>query len=1608
MKITKTSTRFAGEESIQIIAGTKIVYQSPTYEVDKTKSYDVCLPATTEDQYTLVLKDRLSDSWNDGSFIQFEGEYGNIVLKTFMTEMKEERVPLSLYTPVKKTDTWKMASEFAEQWNAYSYQDAAWTDYASASPLTLSSTLYFRKTFVGLENMAAAELRVNYKFGVVAYINGAEVFRDNMPAGEVTPATLATGAYETMEYRGLVRSANKAQSAQSVLAIELHPLQAGAETTFGAFLALYASSFPDSKCYIVPAVPTLTASAGLNAPKAMDFNKGGTSFTAYEKPVSLLYDYSAAGLYAVNGARVFPSSAVSSSPTGFEIAGSDSASQGFTPVFVAAGWKYFFKTPTYGAAMSDPEAYKYYRVTVTTTASLDVRIYEMNLLVCNRAPPTSIKYPMATYSFLALYESVAIEPVSSEFSNCTVTPALPAGLHLTATCGIAGIAQAASSATYVITTPQYGGISGTLTLTITECTGTMLRLLRTYASYSTYEKFSVKDHASGETLMVVDYATSQQDKTEVAYPLCVSVPRISVVVESTEKFWKKGSFLRVQAYISITDFDTIAFLRYDSNLALPTTVPVQVAAAVKPGAAWHYKMGAVPAQWWNDSTSGWEEAAPGQFPASSTTVQLYKKQFTASSLEGLAGFTFAVKYKAGCIVMLNGHEVFRKGVDGELTASTTPSGSYNTLAFRRVTVPLVSNGVAFLREGANTIAVAVVTMPSEQGAATFDCFARFTTPETSRVYEYTMTQYGISGTNGEPFGRFFSQYISGLTSNNWIQLELDNDRREWINAMDVQAYYLKLDNPAREFTFQAKNPEDSAWTDLAVVGNMTWSSPGQHRKLWIQATKPYSIFRWTNFGRGNAEKTNWNLQALDLLVEAVPATIPALTYESVAIYRDIEMAEVYPSSSLYYGFACAALPRDIVIDPYTGVISGTPRALQPATVYTVTATSVNGQPAEATVSIAVEKCYGGKGLMTIAWRTDAFGNENSYALYRGRGTAGEAVRQSTFVPVSSGMFYVDVCYEHGLYTFQGVDSVGDGWSPATGYRLTVDQGEFPVDMRELPRMPKPASVTTVFSTYFPFQVEFEEWSVLAEGAPVAGWTTADFAESWPVLFPSAIGTAQQTTVYLRKAFAIPSLDDYYVLNVRAKFAGGCVAYFNGRLVARFFLPATFDAATEGEPHESGFYKFHVILAVNGATEASNVLAFELHRAAGVSSAEPVVFDATGVFGVEECSPLADTVLDFETEATEGAVGNLFDFQAFTSLSFENVVDAYVQWSVANRVGSVFNEYGYYPQSAPQWGYSLFGKFADDEEWNNISESLAVTDVSRTFASHAVEVGMVGYHTYKFVVESEPAEAALIDAFLFRYCKATGTVCPGIDEYPAVAEGQLSPAVCPYGFTGYLYRLCQDGQLSDVHSERCLYKLPQNLTYGVESVTLVKDVEMEPLTPSFVNLIQYFNVSEVVDSLLPAGLTLDPMTGVISGIPTTLVEAMPVEIVGENAAGIVSTRFLLTVRKGSCAAEGKWPATPVDLEAVYECQAGGSFVGTQKRQCLLGKKDGEWQPETGMCVSVVLIVVVVVIVVIVIVVVVILIIRHAASRAVVSNTGRSAGTKKAKQVPAAAKTKAVKV
>ena len=111
--------------------------------------------------------------------------------------------------------------------------------------------------------------------------------------------------------------------------------------------------------------------------------------------------------------------------------------------------------------------------------------------------------------------------------------------------------------------------------------------------------------------------------------------------------------------------------------------------------------------------------------------------------------------------------------------------------------------------------------------------------------------------------------------------------------------------------------------------------------------------------------------------------------------------------------------------------------------------------------------------MTIRFRTDGYPEENSWKLYEGRGTTGTMLHQVEQFPVKNAYYYLDFCLNDGIYTFQGLDSDGDGWATNTGYTLTADVGEMELEIQEMNAgMTAPLSVSTVFSSYFPFQIEY--------------------------------------------------------------------------------------------------------------------------------------------------------------------------------------------------------------------------------------------------------------------------------------------------------------------------------------------------------------------------------------------------------------------------------------------------------------------------------------------------------------------------------------------------------
>ena len=221
-----------------------LLYSSPSFSNDQTKTIEQCLSSSTNNQYTITLFDFWGDSWTSGSYLTIYGEYGNVVFKNFLTASSQETFQFSLYYGIEKDVTWKMTyGSVTNGWTAYSFSDSTWSDVNLGSvTTTVSGTQYFRKQFVGLANMAAYDVRLYYKAGVIAYINGAEVYRDNMPAGDASSTTTATGEYTNIAYRGFIRPGSEVASQQSILAVEIHFLTPQTTVDFNVYLAILAAS----------------------------------------------------------------------------------------------------------------------------------------------------------------------------------------------------------------------------------------------------------------------------------------------------------------------------------------------------------------------------------------------------------------------------------------------------------------------------------------------------------------------------------------------------------------------------------------------------------------------------------------------------------------------------------------------------------------------------------------------------------------------------------------------------------------------------------------------------------------------------------------------------------------------------------------------------------------------------------------------------------------------------------------------------------------------------------------------------------------------------------------------------------------------------------------------------------------------------------------------------------------------------------------------------------------------------------------------------------------------------------------------------------------------
>ena len=166
----------------------------------------------------------------------------------FVAIMAAASAPIVAQSPalVAAGSTWRYLDNGSNQgtaWRAPAFNDAAWATgpaqlgYGDGDEATVVGyggnasakyiTTYFRRTF-SVSNPATVtglHLRILRDDGAVVYLNGAEAFRTNMPAGTITNTTLASTAIGGAEESAFVSaelSPSLLVAGSNVIAVEVH------------------------------------------------------------------------------------------------------------------------------------------------------------------------------------------------------------------------------------------------------------------------------------------------------------------------------------------------------------------------------------------------------------------------------------------------------------------------------------------------------------------------------------------------------------------------------------------------------------------------------------------------------------------------------------------------------------------------------------------------------------------------------------------------------------------------------------------------------------------------------------------------------------------------------------------------------------------------------------------------------------------------------------------------------------------------------------------------------------------------------------------------------------------------------------------------------------------------------------------------------------------------------------------------------------------------------------------------------------------------------------------------------------------------------------------
>ena len=1221
--ITKTSKTYSDEEEVHILGVGVTTLMFRNFRPNQVQVLDGCIEKTLNDQYTLVLRDSISDSWDEGSMVDVRNDYGVSVFNGRMTATFQESIPLSLYAPITPLTAWQFSLNAPQaDWTEVSAIVDGWDEYIKGNwTESASGTQYFRTSVRVMTNLAAYDLRVRYISGVIIYVNGIEVYRDNMADGLVDATTLATNSYNSEVVRGVVRSGMDLLNPTAVIAVELHfTSNESREVTFEAILSQMASASVNSNCYMLSEYSVTSPHGSTSDLTDMNMN---TVFSTTSDLMSVSYSWSDLRVI-VNGWKFGVGSDTTIAPTSFMWSGSMSSGSEMTEVGSISMSGYNAKTYYTTDSVSSDATYGYYTIQMGSSGS-SIGLSGLYPMICSQMVPSSIEYPKNSYSIMRGVEVVSIVPGVSGFVNCSSTPVLPDGLRLSSDCRIEGTSFVTGTNEYTVSGWIMEQIvSSVISISIETCVGTVISIHREGGVEG--EGVSIRSSTSS-----VFHSTAEGSWDET---LCLPLGQYTIVMTSSGSAWAPSSSLSVYSLIGLSDSVLIANVHLDPAGGAESSVPLSLLFPIEVGSNWKYNDLGV--DWKENDGESWSESTGGQFPITSR-IQTYKKMISLSESLANEGMELSVRYQHGCVVLVNGEEVFRDGVNGVISSSSIPSHSYDSVMPHVITL----SGSVFM-SGTNVITIVLVN--TAEGESTFNGVMRVVGNGESRLLDHSVTTSGMSVEGDLTSGRSGIR-VSGNCESNEIVISFSN---HFESIQKIELFY-----DSNEYSYpsslqiEGRRTSNDSWNTLMSVGWMNREVDVNMGEIVIGSPSPYGMYRLSNL---SSDECEWILTGLNLKMSSLPTSVTPLSYPPLSTSQFLDVS-VSPVTAIgYTEFALNGnVPNGLKIDSVSGVISGVIRVSGSISIGVSAIRITDGERVFTVCEMNVSVCNGSVIGVTVMSDVDV-----NVSIMRGE----EEIVSYNDVRYGLRAVTHHVCVSYDTYRLRIVSVNGIPSPLSSMYAITMMEEELDLSRGVI----SSNDMSVEFCSLDPIASNVNGWKMSESVSE--GWMNESFDDaSWSVLNDDVI--PKTTTSYLRRVLSVSDVNAYPVLNLRMRYNGGVIVYLNGLKVGRFNLPSSVNHSTSPLSNEEVESNFHILLSSTGHS-GDNVLCIEFHHGSASSS----VLSLNGGLSMGEVAVVSDSWNDDGSVANlEGSLFNVVMIVPSNSGSLEYSLTANVN-DLSGVIGSV--------------------------------------------------------------------------------------------------------------------------------------------------------------------------------------------------------------------------------------------------------------------------------------------------------------------------------------------------